>query len=116
DLEFSPDFNSVFGLTYRAKHQLTFDYTSRLVGRMKLPEYPDRSNYSPLFSEHNLKVTKVFQNNFEVFISGKNLLNYIQKDAIIAANAPFSEDFATDYVYGPLQGRRFVLGMKISFE
>ncbi len=116
DLEFSPDFNSVFGLTYRAKHQLTFDYTSRLVGRMKLPEYPDRSNHSPLFSEHNLKVTKVFQNNFEMFISGKNLFNYIQKDAIIAPNAPFSEDFATDYVYGPLQGRRFVLGMKISFE
>jgi len=117
NLPFSADFNSVFGLTYTFKKaDLTLDYTGRFVGKMKLPDYPDRSNTSKPFSEHNLKMTKVFSNSFEVYASAKNILNYIQSEPIIAADRPFSEDFATDYVYGPLQGRRFLIGVSYKFD
>lgn len=117
DLPFSPDFNSTLSLSYRLPGQgINFDYTSRIVGKMRLPEYPDRDLYSRLFSEHNLKVTKIFSDRFEGFFNAKNIFNYIQNEPIIAADRPFSDDFATDYVYGPLQGRRFMMGVKFSFD
>lgn len=116
ELLFSANFNAVFGITYTFKKpKLTFDYTSRIVGKMKLPEYPDRNTSSKSFSEHNLKSTKIFSNSFEVFVSVKNIFNYIQAEPIIAADRPFSDDFATDYVYGPLQGRRFLIGVSYKF-
>ena len=112
NLPFSPDFNSVLSLSYRfTESKINLDYTGRIIGKMKLPEYPDRDLYSKPFSEHNLKITKIFSERLEVFISGKNLFNYIQSDPIIAADSPFSDEFATDYVYGPLQGRRFMAGI-----
>ncbi len=113
DLPFAPAFNSVLSLTYRfTAAKVNLDYTGRIIGKMRLPEYPNKDLYSNTFSEHNLKVTKIISENFEFFVSGKNLFNYVQRDAIIAADRPFSDDFATDYVYGPLQGRRFIAGIK----
>lgn len=117
DLPFSPDFNSVLSLTYRfTETGINVDYTGRIIGKMRLPEYPGRDLYSKAFSEHNLKLTKIFSDRFEMFLAGKNLLNYIQSDAIIAPDQPFSDEFATDYVYGPLQGRRFIIGIKYSLK
>lgn len=115
DLPFSPDFNSVLSLTYRFVNQgINLDYTGRIIGIMRLPEYPNRSQYSNTFSEHNLKMTKIFSSSFEVFVSGKNVFNYVQDNPIISPQQPFSEEFATDYVYGPLQGRRIMVGIKLT--
>lgn len=117
DLPFSPDFNSVLSLTYRFLDAgINLDYTGRIIGKMRMPEYPGRSLYSKAFSEHNLKVTKIFSDQFQVFLSGKNLFNYIQDEPIISADQPFSDAFATDYVYGPLQGRRLMVGIKFNLN
>lgn len=117
DLPFSPDFNSVLSLTYRfTETGINVDYTGRIIGKMRLPEYPERDLYSKAFSEHNLKLTKIFSERFEMFLTGKNLFDYIQGDAIIAPDQPFSDEFATDYVYGPLQGRRFMVGISYSIN
>ncbi len=116
-LPFAPDFNAVFSLTYRFLNEsLVADYTSRLIGKMKLPEYPNRDDISSVFSEHNLKLTKKLNSQLEIYVAGKNLFNYIQRDAIIAPDRPFSDDFATDYVFGPLQGRRLMGGIKYSIN
>lgn len=112
-LPFSPNFNMVYGLTYRfLDESLVMDYTSRLVGTMRLPDYPGRSGESTVFSEHNLKLSYKIKPVLELYLLGKNLLNYVQKDPIIAPDRPFSEEFATDYVFGPLQGRRIMLGVR----
>ncbi|MFV1883133.1 MAG: TonB-dependent receptor [Balneola sp.] len=117
DLPFSPDFNSVLSLTYRfTEARINVDYTGRIIGKMRLPEYPGRDLHSNPFSEHNLKITKLFSDRFEFFVSGKNLFNYIQQEPIIASDRPFSDDFATDYVYGPLQGRRFMAGISYKLK
>ncbi len=112
-LPFSPDFNTVFGLTYRfLDESLVMDYTGRLVGTMRLPDYPGRPDESRMFSEHNLKLSYKINPDLEIYLSGKNLFNYVQEDPIIAPDRPFSEEFATDYVFGPLQGRRIMSGVR----
>ncbi|MEX0608571.1 MAG: TonB-dependent receptor [Balneolaceae bacterium] len=116
-LPFSPRFSAVFNATYTfTKAAVTLDYTGRLTGKMLLPEYPNKSRYSDTFTEQNLKVSKTLKNEIKLFAVAKNIFDYTQKDPIIAPDRPFSNDFATDYVFGPIQGRRFMAGISFSVK
>lgn len=117
DLPFAPNYTAVFNATYTFTDiGLTLDYTGRINGKMKLPDYPERSRFSETFTEQNIKVSKAFKNEIQVFGSVKNLFNYTQPNPIIAANDPFSDEFATDYVFGPIQGRRVLFGISFDLE
>lgn len=117
DLLFSPDFTAVFNLTYSISEiDLTFDYTGRINGKMKLPKYPDRSEYSSTFTEQNLKLTKIFKNGIQFYVAGMNLFDYTQNNPLVAPQEPFSDEFATDYVFGPIQGRRLLMGVSFDIE
>lgn len=112
-LPFAPNFNSTFSLSYRFDPlDISVSYTGRVVGKMKLPEYPDAKNSSEVFTEQNIRLSKEMAERFEIFGAVKNLFNYTQDDPLIAPDRPFSEDFATDHVFGPIQQRRFLLGVK----
>lgn len=111
---FAPNFNAVFNLSYTfSESELSLDYTSRLIGKMELPEYPNRDKFSKVFSEHNLKASKRVNSQISAFFAVKNMFNFTQDNAIIDSNNPFSDDFATDYIYGPLQGRRLLAGFSL---
>lgn len=112
-LLFSPRFTAVFTLSYTLSGiATTADYTSRLTGPMLLPEYPGFSGYSPAYTEHNLKFARNF-GKVEGYISIQNLFNYTQPSPIIAADAPFSTEFATDYIFGPIQQRNILVGVQL---
>lgn len=112
-LPFSPKWNSVFSISYLFDAiDTSVDYTGRIVGKMHLPEYPDAPTHSEVFTEQNVTFSRPLIDGLETYLSIKNLLNYTQKNPIIAPDRPFSDDFATDHVYGPLQGRRFMVGFK----
>ncbi|HKL16496.1 MAG TPA: TonB-dependent receptor [Balneolaceae bacterium] len=116
-LLFAPDYTGVFSLSYGWDSIQTYiDYTGRVVGKMKLPEYPDAATVSRVYTEQNIKLTKRFIDGFEFYGAVKNLFNYTQDNPLIAPDRPFSDEFATDHVYGPLQGRRFMLGVKYQFN
>jgi hypothetical protein len=83
---------------------------------MNLPEYPNAKNTSEIYSEHNIKLTKKISSGLEVYTSVKNLFNYTQNNPLIAPDRPFSEDFATDHVFGPIQERRFQFGIKYEIK
>lgn len=117
DILFSPDFTMVFSLSYvLEKYQLAFDYTGRVNGRVKLPEYSGRDEISEIFSEQNLKVSKAFNNGIQLYVTGKNIFNYTQPSPLIAPGEPFSDEFATDYVFGPVQGRRIEVGISLAID
>ncbi len=102
-------------LTFGWKQQgvgTAVDWTARLVGPMALPEFEGRATESPWFSEHHLQLTQPLRSGFELYGAVRNLFDYRQNNAIVSANAPFSDEFDTSYVYGPLQGRRFMLGFR----
>lgn len=113
ELPFAPNFNSTFSLSYTLEEiETSFSYTGRIVGTMKLPEYPNTRNRSTTYTEQNLKIAKDIIGGIELFGAVKNLFNYTQENPLIAPDRPFSEDFATDHVFGPIQERRFLLGIK----
>ncbi len=118
DLEFSSDFLGVFtsSYTFSSRIRPSLDWTGRVVGPMKLPEYEapfERDSYSPWFTEQNVQLTVRPNNQVELYLSIKNFLNYTQKNAIIDPGNPFGDSFDTSYVYGPLLGRRFMVGVRV---
>ncbi len=118
DILFAPDYTSVFQLSYKSrKYELELSYSSKVYGPMALPEFPEpyvRAARSPVFSLHNLQVMKRFK-AFELTLSAKNLFDYMQPSPLIDPSRPFADTFDTSYIYGPLQGRRFVLAARYVF-
>lgn len=116
-IHFAPEWSGVFTASYVIPNvETSINYSGRVVGSMDLPKYEGYRSKSPVFSEHNIKLSKALIDGVRGFISVKNLGNYSQKNPIIAADQPFSEDFATDHVYGPVQGRRFLVGVQMSIQ
>lgn len=112
DIPFAPEWSGVFTASYTLPDGKTsLDYSGRLVGKMALPEYPGYSNRSELFTEHNLKISYAVSKAVNVSVSVQNIGNYTQENAIVAPDRPFSDEFETDRVYGPLQTRRAVIGL-----
>lgn len=117
DIVYAPRFSSVFNATYTFRQaNINIDYTARLLSRIALPEYDNLPTTSPTFTEHNIKFSKSFSRQFELFTSMQNIFNYTQNNPIISADQPFSDTFATDYVFGPIQGRRMQFGMRLTFN
>jgi outer membrane receptor for ferrienterochelin and colicins len=92
----------------------TLDWTARVVGPMALPEFQGRPTASPWFSEHHLQLTHPITRELQLYGAVRNLFDYRQANAILGADAPFSDAFDTSYVYGPLQGRRVLLGLRVT--
>lgn len=117
---FTPDLSATIRLGYDpGKWGLSFDYSSLVMGPMKLPQFDppnERNPYSPWYALHHIQVNKLFADNWKVSLAVKNLFNYTQDSPLIRPDAPFSEQFDTSYAYGPLQTRRLVLSVTYSLK
>jgi outer membrane receptor for ferrienterochelin and colicins len=113
---FVPAISGVFALNYTWKKPgLSFDWTGNIMGRQRLPEYEDpftQPTESSLYSLQHIQVTWKPRKGPEVFVGVKNLTNFTQKNPLIAPEEPFGDDFDTAYVWGPLQPRRGVVGVR----
>jgi len=61
----------------------------------------------------NAQVTKKID-YFELYIGCENLTNYKQTNPIIDAGNPFGDYFDSSLIYGPIDGRKFYAGIRIS--
>ncbi|HEX6982415.1 MAG TPA: TonB-dependent receptor [Balneolaceae bacterium] len=114
---FSPGFSGVFSLSYDIESiWMSLDWTGQITGKMKLPEYEGYADQSELYTEQNLKIAKKLNRKLQIYMSVKNLFNYTQENPIIAPDRPFSNDFATDRVFGPMQGRRLLIGIRYELD
>ena len=101
-----------------------FDYTINYNGRKRLPSTianPDiykLRDYSPAYAVMNAQVSKAIGKKapIEIYIGGENLGNFFQKDAIVAADKPFSPYFDASMVWGPVTGRMFYGGMRFKIK
>lgn len=59
----------------------------------------------------NLQVTRFF-NNWSIYVGGENITNYKQKNPIIDASNPWSENFDATMVWGPMHGITVYLGVR----
>ena len=113
DIVFSPRVQSVFTLGYRfAKTGLTVDWTGRVQGPTPLPKFDGLASLSPWFTEQHVQLTKQLYHGPALYIALKNVFNYVQRDPIVDPGNPFGDRFDTARVFGPLQGRRVLFGVR----
>lgn len=94
-----------------------FDFTVDLNGGGRLPNtssnpkgYQFKSTY-PAFFQMQGQITKSFK-DWDIYIGGENLGNYMQHHAIIAYDKPFSKYFDSSMIWGPLMGRTIYAGIR----
>ncbi len=111
----TPSFQGVFNVGYKfPKLHSTVSYTGKVIGPMHLPSYEppfERPTRSGWFTEQNLQWSTDLGKGLSLQLGCRNLFNYTQPSPLVDAAHPFSDSFDTAYAYGPLQTRRFVLGM-----
>lgn len=91
----------------------TFDYNGkgRLPSTANNPEEYQLADEFPGYLMLHTQITKRF-GQFEVYIGGENLSDYIQPNPIIAANDPFGPYFDTSMIWGPIMGRKIYMGAR----
>ena len=113
---FAPRFSSVFSASYQlSSWDASLEWSARIIGPMKLPTYSppfNRAETSPWFSQQHFQFNKKINVRFASFFAVKNVFNYMQETPLIDPENPFGENFDTAYAYGPLQGRRLVIGLR----
>ena len=112
-LPFAARVQGVFSLGYRVDAiRTTIDWTARVQGPVALPAFDGLPSRSPWFTEQHLQFTHRPRGGTDLYIAVKNLFDFVQRDAIIDPFNPFGDRFDTARVYGPLQGRRLMFGIR----
>ncbi|MBN2595181.1 MAG: TonB-dependent receptor [Marinifilaceae bacterium] len=115
-------YKGLINLSYATNfNKWQFDFTTQFNGDMKIPstqENPSdfqRREKSPAYALMNAQITKRFR-IWELYFGGENLGNYTQKNPIIEAENPFGEHFDATMIWGPIQERKFYLGVRLTIE
>ena len=83
---------------------------------MQSPEAFRLPAYSPSFSTLNAQVTKVFSDQFEVYVGGENHYKCEQNNPILSADDPFGANFDSTFVYGPIFGSMYYAGLRFKLN
>jgi outer membrane receptor for ferrienterochelin and colicins len=98
-----------------------FDATWLLNGKSRLPELTFNPKeyrlpkYSPAFSIVNLQITRSHK-RWDFYTGVENLLNFTQKNPIIAADNPFGPYFDSSMIWGPIMGRKIYVGLRFKID
>ncbi len=96
-----------------------FDASFLLNGDGRVPstkENPEQYKRPETFSEFvniNAQLTKRID-IVDLYFGAENLLDFKQDNPIIASDDPFGEYFDSSLVWGPIDGRKFYLGLRLS--
>jgi hypothetical protein len=98
-----------------------FDATTVFYGSGRLPETGSNpvalrlNDRSDPYQTIHAQVTRRFK-LWEVYLGVENLLNYIQPNAIVAANDPIGRYFDASMIWGPLNGRTIYSGLRFKIK
>lgn len=100
--------------------QWKWDATYNVVGKQRLAStanYPaavQLADYTPTVQTLNMQITRVFSPKFEVYLGGENITNYRQSNPIISTDNPFGTYFDSTFVYGPIFGANYYIGLRFN--
>lgn len=88
-------------------------------GRMPAPYMTADGSYSwserfKAFPQLNLQVTRWFR-HFSIYAGGENLTGFRQKNPIICSSDPWSPNFDSTMIWGPVQGAMAYVGIRLNF-
>ena len=94
----------------------TFDFTAQLNGPARIPTQTGKledSTLSPIYPMLFAQVSRRIK-KWEIYLGCENILNYKQKNPIIAADAPYSDAFNSSLIWGPLMGAKAYVGVRFN--
>jgi hypothetical protein len=107
-------FKSLVNLQYSTRlNKWTFDYTFQINGQTRLPDFSGNADalYSEIYPISFGQVTRKFK-KVDVYVGCENIGDYTQKHPIISAESPFSPQFNSSVIWGPLMGRKVYAGLR----
>ena len=117
----SPKNRGLLNFTYsNLKNNWKFDYTINRFGENVIPNYLNSSSdifekdgdfFTNPFYVHNSQVTYSV-NDFDVYLGGENILNFVQENHIVDYENPFGNNFDASLIYAPVMGRLFYMGLR----
>ncbi|MBI5404228.1 MAG: TonB-dependent receptor [Ignavibacteriae bacterium] len=116
---FNPKHKINADINYRInKYDMEISLLAKYVGVQRLPlflkPYPRATESNP-YSIWNFQINKSI-NHFNIYAGIENIFNYRQDSPLIDPNNPFGDLFDTIYIYGPLEGRKFVFGFHFDID
>ncbi len=135
----APVWSGTFSAGYQiARWKTTIDITGKTNGPMRLPLVPNdfRPAYSPVYTLANLQLTQVLGDKVSLYVAIKNIFNFFPAHPLLHPDDPFDKrggkywltdgspnmntnpnawTFDPSYNYAPLQKRRLVWGVRLSF-
>lgn len=110
-------FKGLVNVQYATKfRRWVFDFTAQLNGPMRLPALDGdvmEADYSPIYPMFYGQVSHRI-GQWDIYVGCENILDFMQHNPIIAADAPFSPEFNSSVVWGPLMGRKFYIGARFN--
>lgn len=116
DKPFNNDYKALVTASYQTPmRKWQFDVTSQFNGGGRMPDAdkvnPHWEDRFDSFVVLNAQVTKFFK-NWSVYIGAENLLDFVQDNPVVNAQDPYSREFDTTLVWGPLHGRKIYAGLR----
>lgn len=96
-----------------------FDLTTQINGDGRLPstmQNPEEYRLDekfPAYTIVNLQITKYFK-KWNIYAGVENITDFVQDKPILASNDPFGPYFDGSMVWGPIIGRKFYAGLRLS--
>ncbi len=110
-------YKTLLNIQYATKfRRWVFDATAQLNGPARIPTqdgdlaHDDKSpSYPMFFAQVTHKVGK-----FDFYVGCENIGDYRQKVPIVNASNPYSTQFNSMNIWGPLMGRKFYVGLRFN--
>ncbi|MFY9308919.1 MAG: TonB-dependent receptor [Bacteroidia bacterium] len=122
DRPYVPKHRVMFNAAYATYMDIwKFDFTTNWLGQSRIPntsmspaEYqlPEKSKEYFLL---NAQITKKFR-KFDLYLGCENILNYTQKNPVIAPDKPFGSNFDASMIYAPIEGRIIYAGLRMEIK
>ncbi len=116
-------YKALLSLSYKTPLELwQFDCTLQLNGGGRMPQSytlaDGTQSWNTRFSAYeqlSAQVTRWFR-HFSIYVGGENLTNFKQKNPILHAVHPWSTSFEPTLVWGPVHGRMFYAGVRVTLK